>query len=549
MDIHIGPAIKKVRARETGDPSELATLVCDKSYWVRQQALGNPATPAWIIDLLERVGAAKGLKGQGVQDPNLDVASLIRLARQGAWARDLVAEHPNASAALLHEFAKDRSASLRQAVADHANASAPTLSILCCDMDERVRVKAATHPNRPEALLRLLLAAGSTADLKQAQKPSSPSQELRVLAGYGGWAKYLVGRCPNCPLDLLQEIAKDADWRVRMGLLDNPNAPEHTLLPLMKLNDTDVHLRLLQHPHAPIKLLEQLAAHPRVEMRARVARHSKTPAHVLERLSCDGTYHVRQWAARHPHTPAATMQQLVRAGSSEDLLRLVAPDLSMTGTELDALAKRGLWARRLVVCHVNAAAATLRWLTGDHDIMVREWAAQHPNTPQDRLQALQRAGSSADLQGFVAPDLTLSADELRGFFEWGAWAKRLLARHPNTPPDVLVQLARCADGQIRKDVARHPLAPVALLKRLAADDLVSVRWSVAKHPDSSVDTRLQLAQDPISGVRLAVVENVNTPTNVLETLAADLNPGVAAAARERFQGGSDPSLSSGADEK
>jgi hypothetical protein len=94
-------------------------------------------------------------------------------------------------------------------------------------------------------------------------------------------------------------------------------------------------------------------------------------------------------------------------------MALSEPDPSMSQAELADLSRRGLWARQLAVRHPNTSPATLARLVCDAEPKIREWAAVHPNAPQDTIQALFRAGSGTDFQGFMPPDPDMPREPAR----------------------------------------------------------------------------------------------------------------------------------------
>ena len=58
----------------------------------------------------------------------------------------------------------------------------------------------------------------------------------------------------------------------------------------------------------------------------------------------------------------------------------------------------------------------------------------------------------------------------------------LVARDPNTPVDVLTELAKDSDWYIRCLVARNPSTPVDVLTELAKDSDCDVRRNAARNP-------------------------------------------------------------------
>jgi hypothetical protein len=476
--------MRRFSAAETSDPNALVGLACDESYWVRRQAVKNPATPGWVLDLLTRAGATPDLRGKGQFDPTLDGDSLRKLVEGGPWARLLVAEHPNTPVDVLDVLKDQPSISLRLAVAGHHRAVPNTLAVLCVDIEEAVRAKAVMHPQCPKDVIKVLTIAGASPDLRTADRPQqdlSPAQ-ARALASLGQWGRFLVARNSGCPPELLADIAKNPDWRVRSGLLDNPNTPLDVLEHLLGSQDAPelASVHRVSSPDVPPEVLDKMARHPNAEVRMAVARHPAITPELLGWLVTDGTKEVRRFVANNPRTNPADINLLVKAGSTPDLMQLSDSNPEMEATELDTLSRRGLWARQLVVRHPNTSPNTLARLICDAAPKIREWAAVHPNVPQETIQTLIRAGSSTDYQGFAPPDPTLSPEDLRQLSQLGPWAEWVVAANPNTPPDLLERLAQSPDWQVRQLVAKNPNTSQAVLAQLAGDRVAEVSEATAR---------------------------------------------------------------------
>ena len=124
--------------------------------------------------------------------------------------------------------------------------------------------------------------------------------------------------------------------------------------------------------------------------------------------------------------------------------------------------------------------------------------------------------------------------------------RRALSRHPNTPPNVLEELALDEDDEVRKAVVRHRNTPTrivverangrlfereaaagnpdvasAVLEELAGDKSIEVRRAVAGNLAASASLLKQLASDNSADVRQAVASNPGAPPAVLLTLVAD----------------------------
>ncbi|UCG25617.1 MAG: hypothetical protein JSW55_06415 [Chloroflexota bacterium] len=447
-------------ASETDDADTLVALASDESYFVRRQAVQNPNTPGWILDLLVKAGATADLRGRGAIDPDLDGDSLRRLVETGPWARQLVAEHPNTPAAVLAALKDQPSIPLRLAIAGHPNADGDTLAASCCNIEAGIRAAAAANPNCPSEVIEILRAAGARPDLAGVTRSFAPltGEQLTRLADLGAWARFLAARHPDSPPDLLVNISSDPEWRVRSGLIDNPNTPDSLIEGALNapVADDVSTIRCLSRTSIPAEIQVKLARYPDPEVRLALARHPAATPEMLGRLVSDGSKEIRRLAAGHPKTRAADAQLLVRAGSTPDLMGLSEPDPKMPAEEIETLLEGGVWARQLAVRHPNTDGDTMARLLCDREPKIREWAAVHPNLPAETKRDLIRAGSGTDLQGFMPPDPDLPPARLRQICALGSWGEWVVANNPYAPADLLETLAQSADPQIRRFVTLNP---------------------------------------------------------------------------------------------
>jgi hypothetical protein len=460
-------------ALETDDPNSLVALASDESYFVRRQVVQNPNTPEWILDLLIRAGATSDLRGKGQYDPNLDGDSLRRLAETGPWARQLAAEHSNTTADVLAALKDQPSIPLRLAIAGHPNANQDTLATLGADIEDDIRVRALANPNCPAEVIASLIAAGARPDLLGVTRTFEPmtAQQLGRLAGLGPWGRFLAARHPDSPSDLLSAISSDPEWRVRSGLLDNANTPEALIQALLDSPPVDdlVTVRHLSRPSIPAEVQAKLARHPDLEVRLALARHPAATSKILGQLVSDGSKEIRRLAASHPNIRPADLALLVRAGSTPNLMGLSEPDPAMPAAEIQALLEGGVWARQLAVRHPNTDGDTLARLLCDREPKIREWAVVHPSLPDEIKRDLVRAGSGSDFQGIMPPDPDLPPDRLRQISDLGSWGEWVVANNPYAPVDLLEDLARSEDPQVRRFVARNPGTPATVLALLTKD--------------------------------------------------------------------------------
>ena len=164
----------------------------------------------------------------------------------------------------------------------------------------------------------------------------------------------------------------------------------------------------------------------------------------------------------------------------------------------------------------------------NEDIDARMDIALNPNTPVDVLNELaDDKDSDVRLCVVVNPstpkdtiDKLLFVDKNIGFSELRFLEKVALCME--TPPDILAKLSQYADDSVRFAVAKNPHTPIIALNALANDDNPAIRWTVADNVSTPADTLILLAGDMYNvSVRAAVAENLNTPIDTLKTLLND----------------------------
>jgi len=113
------------------------------------------------------------------------------------------------------------------------------------------------------------------------------------------------------------------------------------------------------------------------------------------------------------------------------------------------------------------------------------------------------------------------------------WDQRELAENPNTPVDVLRDLATEEDGWIRRYVATNPSTPLDVLRDLAKDEELGVRWSVTLNSNASSKILVMMFEyekslrEPDEDVIKVLYAHKNFPAfakRVLETLFGEMLP-------------------------
>ena len=85
------------------------------------------------------------------------------------------------------------------------------------------------------------------------------------------------------------------------------------------------------------------------------------------------------------------------------------------------------------------------------------------------------------------------------------------AGNPNTPADVLTELAKDSNCVVRRNAAGNPNTPAEVLTELAKDSNYDVRYYAAGNPNTPADVLTELAKDSDCDVRRSAAGNPNTP--------------------------------------
>lgn len=476
------------------------------------------------------------------------------------------------------------SAPARRALASNPHTPARRLSALAADSNLAVRRAAAANPSTPASTLKLLEAAGAAPGLAGAAQTPRPLQarSLENLAELGPWARRLAAAHPDAGPEQLDALAQSPEPAVRAAVARNPRSGAATLDRLLLDADSAIRAAAAAHPRAPkdrLQALEAAGANPTLD--SFQAPRPLAPDE-LRRLAEAGPFG-RRLAARHPDTPADLLAELA-AGAATRFDLAFNPAATAEALAALADAERPQVSRALAT-HPSSPLALLRHLASSPDARLREAVAERADLPgalrtflaldgssavraavlasgsldDEARHLLRRLGAGDDLQSFVSPDPTLAADELRRLAEppTAGFARRLAARHPSAPADLLSEWMTDADPTLRQAAAAHPAAPASLLQLLVAagssPDLQGIErpkpgagalvpggaewvalaqlgpWArrlAAAHPGSPADLVARLAADADATVRRAAARHPALSEGAMQRLAADEAPDI-----------------------
>ena len=148
------------------------------------------------------------------------------------------------------------------------------------------------------------------------------------------------------------------------------------------------------------------------------------------------------------------------------------------------------------------------------------------------------SSESPDSQALIARDPNTTPEVLEQLYYDNKssldWETRYyicleLAANPNTPVDILEQLSDGlkVDHRIRREVAANPSTPVDILQKLVRGSGYDVCRAVAENPNVSEELLRKIAslvpceydKDMYSMMLCAVAENLKTPVDILKKLS------------------------------
>ncbi|BAY99572.1 hypothetical protein NIES37_35550 [Tolypothrix tenuis PCC 7101] len=193
----------------------------------------------------------------------------------------------------------------------------------------------------------------------------------------------------------------------------------------------------------------------------------------------------------------------------------ITPDLQLT--------KTSEYVQTVIAKSSETPPAYLRqFLNTKFKITTLIEVAKNKNTPVECLIEL------ADHRSRLIREAAMRNPSLPRSIVHDFFQERFLATHPHTQIEKLRELCKSKWSFIRWRVAKHPNLELSDLNTLAQSADWRIRECVASHPRADLDILQKLAQDQSVYVRQAVALNSQTPPECLERLSGDRNISVRA---------------------
>ena len=290
----------------------------------------------------------------------------------------------------------------------------------------------------------------------------------------------------------LEKLAKDKDANTRLAVAANPRTPVSSLTVLARDKDDDVRAGVASNPNTPTELIELLAKDSDEVVRWAVAGNISTPSDTLKLLSQDEDGVVRKAVADNRDTPKDILDSLEEETESEKeeelaFLRVFeGKNFTWVSTKFIAYSENELNRLNAVIFSgVKISARTLKFLSDDENAIdpdygsgivydgVRAAVARHPNTPIEVLKAL-----SEDEEPRVI---------------------NIVASNPNTPVHILEQIAQQEvdlensqeiwEGSIWITLAGNENLPDYLVEQFAVETNPYLRRVAFDHPKATLESK------------------------------------------------------------
>lgn len=483
---------------------ENPNLATDISYWSLLKLLKQDNAPEWFLAcavmhpnslVLEAVA-----KHKQASEP-----ILVQLAMKSRYDPELglcIALRKDISQTVLEKLAEHGAGSVRLHLAKYPKVPVRVLEILIANPEPNwnlrvaIETSIAQNPNTPLNVLEALIKVPYTKVKSAIAKRSDLTKDLiiELATDYRVHTMNFLPQNPHISSDWLEEMADYPIERVRQMVARHPNTPPHLLVEAAE----DLQLRqfIAENPSTPASVLEALAIDSRGDIQAAVARNVNTPGYVLEILGSTPFHDLL--LARHPNTPDSILQKILWRLALDERLsvrKYVAQHNKAPVSILTQWAKKSPELRPWIALNTRTPSRILEELAKDTSKDVRYGVAKNINTPPHvleklaedwRLEVRQAVVSNPKTPGHIL-ELLIKDWHLRSF----------IAKNPNTPATALEQLTQFF--RYDWDIVQHPNTPFKLRQKLLEEFSTSVvtteKLFVARHPETPREILEHLAED------------------------------------------------------
>ncbi|BAZ13362.1 hypothetical protein NIES4071_52010 [Calothrix sp. NIES-4071] len=328
-EIHGLGSVRSALASNPDTPLTILESLAKENYSkVREKVAQNPNTPLSVIQELinDKNGEVACIASEiiklrqssyGVFDfsnESVRIANILETYQRPDWDknwsnRSHAASNPNTPIFLLEELAKDKEEMIRQSVASNPKTPISILEKLAQDDSHHVRYAIAWNIRTPTDIVFKQLARDSWAsrgvaarmssqnygstevnDIEDilAEESASPVEIIlqRLIQEGKEAARVYLARRVDLPADLLIQLARSSEYKVREAIAQNPSTPAEGLAYLTDDKQLKIRLALAQSPNTPSVVLEELAEDSENSVRDKAMQNLNLSKDAIERILC-----------------------------------------------------------------------------------------------------------------------------------------------------------------------------------------------------------------------------------------------------------------------
>jgi hypothetical protein len=264
-----------------------------------------------------------------------------------------------------------------------------------------------------------------------------------------------IAGCQRLSREQMETLARHPDFHVRYALGRNSGYPADMLVKLAEEDEPPLWMKyaMTERTDLPQSIYDSLAADASKNVRYELARNPAIESSMLHGFATSPDQHMRYCAARNPAIKPMVLPRIANA-TEDELLSLVT-----TGsTQI----------RTLVAECEQLPASVLTALLKDPELSVVKSVIVKPEVTLEQLWDLVREhGLSVFIRAAHNPNC--SAEMLIHFLKKGHTTVELyfeIARHRNTPPELLLDLVKHRDRRVIQAAAGNAALPVSSMRAL-----------------------------------------------------------------------------------
>ncbi|MEO1431567.1 MAG: hypothetical protein AAFV71_21415 [Cyanobacteria bacterium J06633_8] len=518
------------------DIRDLEELGESRWSWVRLAVAQNPFAP---VQILKRLSEDKLPKIQ------LEVAKNPKTQK---WILEELSKHPH-----IDKY-PEIGVYIQAAIAEHPNI---TGEVENKDIPFLGRHKLRLNKEKASET--------SQARYFMTKRVNTPFALAQISKNSSRDSKITAARNPKTPVSILEQLAKDKDEDVCSVLVENPNLPSNCLIELAENSQFNVQLAIARRIHpTPIEVLLQFSLHEDKIIRSEIAQNKNTPSDILTFLAEDKERDVRINSLANANIPSEVVFQALLNTKDKEELKIILQaqkdmmlNSLMSPEILERLSHHPEYLIRFTVAtYPTASAKTLERLALHEYEIIPEAVAENPSTPASILIELaKRDYYATEIERYHSISYTIAIRKdappealeyivcqpivplvIRALentntpisaLQWLVENQEnesilgLVAKHPNTTPDILISLSANKSVKVRQVVASQLQCPLEILEILANDSAVEVQEKVAANPNTPNQILENFARSEDTAIRTAVASNPSLSQTTLEQLAHD----------------------------